>query len=44
MRAKTIDHQPDARPDRATVILQFFAAGMVAVGEIDLISQDDKPR
>jgi hypothetical protein len=26
------------------VILQFFAAGMVAVGEIDLISQDYKPR
>jgi NAD(P)-dependent dehydrogenase (short-subunit alcohol dehydrogenase family) len=29
-------------PDRATVVLQFFAAGMITVGEIDPIGQDDK--
>jgi hypothetical protein len=28
--------------DRATVVLQFFAAGMVAAGEIDLVGQDDE--
>ena len=29
-------------PNRATMVLQFFATGMVAAGEIDLVGQDDE--
>jgi hypothetical protein len=38
------ENRPSARcaSDRATVILQFFAAGVVAAGEIDLVGQDNK--
>jgi hypothetical protein len=32
------------KSERAVVVLQCLAAGLVAGGEIDLIGQDDKPR